>query len=63
MASVTVKSAITPFLSGLMAEMFPGVLPIMLCASLPTASGFPVATSTATTDGSFKTTPWPFFVY
>ena len=36
-SSVTTKSAITPSLSGLTAEIFPGVLPNMVFASSPTA--------------------------
>ena len=39
--------------------MFPGVLPNILLASFPTASTSPVSLSTATTDGSLKTIPFP----
>ena len=55
----TSKSAITPSLSGLIATMFPGVLPIIIFASVPTASGFLVVLFIATTDGSLRTTPLP----
>ena len=40
--------------------MFPGVLPSILLASCPTATTSPVVLSTATTDGSLKTIPFPF---
>ena len=53
------KSAITPSLRGRMAWMFDGVRPIMRLASAPTASGRPSLTSTATTEGSFRTMPRP----
>ena len=46
-------------LNGLVAIMFPGVLPNILLASFPTASTSPVSLSTATTDGSLKTIPFP----
>jgi hypothetical protein len=38
MASVTSKSAMTPSFKGRMAEMLPGVRPIIRLASFPTAS-------------------------
>ena len=55
------KSAITPSFNGLTAVMFPGVLPNIVFASSPTASTvfFPLSSIIATTEGSFKTTPWP----
>ena len=58
-SSVTTKSAITPSLRGLIAEIFPGVLPNIVFASSPTAKTdfLPPSSITATTDGSFKTTP------
>ena len=61
-SSVTIKSAITPFFNGLMALIFPGVLPSMVFASSPTARTdfFPLLSTTATTDGSLSTTPCPF---
>ena len=40
--------------------MFPGVLPSILLASCPTANTSFVLLSTATTDGSLNTTPFPF---
>ena len=40
--------------------MFPGVLPIILLASPPTANTSPEFLSTATTDGSLNTIPFPF---
>jgi hypothetical protein len=45
-----------------MALIFPGVLPSIVFASSPTASTvfFPELSTTATTEGSFKTTPSPF---
>ena len=54
--------AITPSLKGLIALMLPGVLPSIVFASSPTAKTvfFPIFSAIATTDGSFKTTPWPF---
>ena len=36
-SSVTTKSAITPSFRGLMADIFPGVLPNIVFASSPTA--------------------------
>ena len=39
--------------------MFPGVLPNILLASWPTANTSPFVLSTATTDGSLKTIPFP----
>ena len=63
MASVTMKSAMTPSLSGLMASILPGVLPSIALASVPTATtvfvGLPFSLLRATTEGSFKTTPLP----
>ena len=61
-SSVTIKSAITPSFKGLIACMFPGVLPSIVLASSPTAKTdfFPPSVITATTDGSFSTTPCPF---
>ena len=56
------KSAITPSLKGLIALIFPGVLPNIVLASSPTAKTdfLPLLSTTATTEGSFKTTPCPF---
>ena len=61
-SSVTIKSAITPSLKGLIAWIFPGVLPNIVLASSPTAKTcfFPDWSTIATTEGSFKTTPCPF---
>ena len=59
-SSVFSKSAITPSLSGRTATISSGVRPSMLFASLPTAMTFPVVRSTATTEGSFRTIPFPF---
>ena len=62
-SSVTIKSAITPSLNGLIALILPGVLPSIVFASSPTANTFffpPPLSTIATTDGSFKTTPSPF---
>ena len=61
-SSVTIKSAITPSLKGLIAWIFPGVLPNIVLASSPTANTcfFPPCSTIATTEGSFKTTPCPF---
>ena len=53
------KSAITPSFNGRIAWMWLGVRPIMRLASMPTASGRPSRTLTATTDGSFSTMPRP----
>jgi hypothetical protein len=58
-ASVTSKSAITPWRSGRIAEMLAGVRPIIRSASSPTAWTLPVRPSIATTDGSATTTPSP----
>ena len=58
-ASVTSKSAITPWRSGRSAEMLAGVRPIISCASEPTAWTSPVRSSIATTDGSDSTIPRP----
>ena len=57
------KSAITPSFIGLIASMFPGVLPTISFASCPTAKifCFPyLFFITATTEGSFITIPLPF---
>src|SRR5438105_14208231 len=53
------KSAITPSFMGLTAMMLPGVRPNILFASVPTASTRSVFFSTATTEGSFSTIPFP----
>ena len=58
-ASVTSKSAITPWRSGRSAEIVAGVRPIMRWASAPTAWTSPVRWSMATTDGSESTIPRP----
>ena len=58
--SVTSKSAITPWRSGLIAEIVAGVRPIIRFASSPTACTAPLTESIATTDGSDTTMPWPF---
>src|SRR3954467_9462740 len=58
-SSVTSKSAITPSLSGRMAEIVPGVRPSMRFASIPTAWTSPVRESIATTEGSESTIPRP----
>ena len=58
--SVISKSAITPSFIGLIAWTVPGVLPSISLASLPTANGFFVSESIATTLGSFNTIPCPF---
>ena len=60
-SSVTTKSAITPSLKGLTADIFPGVLPSIVFASSPTASTvfLPLSSIIATTDGSLRTIPWP----
>ena len=42
-----------------MAIIFPGVLPIISLASLPTAKGLLVLLFIATTEGSLKTIPFP----
>src|SRR2546423_4994643 len=57
--SVTSKSAITPSLSGRIAEIVPGVRPSIRFASTPTACTSPVRWSIATTDGSERTIPRP----
>ena len=56
------KSAITPSLRGLIALMFPGVLPNIVVASSPTARTvfFAISLMMATTEGSLRTTPLPF---
>ncbi len=58
-ASVTSKSAITPWRSGRSAEIVAGVRPIISWASAPTAWTSPVRWSIATTDGSDSTIPRP----
>ena len=58
-SSVTSKSAITPSLSGRIAEIVPGVRPSIRLASIPTAWTSPVRESIATTDGSDSTMPRP----
>src|SRR3954452_14243773 len=57
--SVTSKSAMTPSLSGRIAEIVPGVRPSIRFASMPTACTSPVRWSIATTDGSERTMPRP----
>src|SRR3954451_7479800 len=57
--SVTSKSAMTPSLSGRIAEIVPGVRPSMRFASTPTACTSPVRWSIATTEGSERTMPRP----
>ena len=42
-----------------MASMLLGVRPIIRLASVPTATGRPSWTLTATTDGSLRTIPFP----
>ena len=58
-SSQTSKSAMTPSFNGRMAWMWLGVRPIIRLASNPTASGRPVLTLMATTDGSSRTMPCP----
>ena len=60
-SSAMSMSAITPSRSGRIASMLPGVLPIISLASSPTALTrlTPLSVSTATTDGSLRTTPRP----
>ena len=53
------KSAITPSFIGRIATIFPGVLPIISFASLPTARTSFVFVFIATTDGSLMTIPFP----
>ena len=60
MVAVMSKSAITPSLSGRTATMEPGVRPIISFAWDPTANTVSVRTSTATTEGSRITMPFPF---
>ena len=52
-------SAITPSARGLIAIIFPGVLKSIRLASAPTATTFFVPFSTATTEGSSMTMPFP----
>src|SRR5512146_2912373 len=54
------KSAMTPSFIGRTATMFPGVRPSIFFASAPTARTFSVFFSTATTEGSFSTIPFPW---
>jgi hypothetical protein len=54
-----VEVAITPSLSGRIAEIVPGVRPSMRLASIPTAWTSPVRESIATTEGSDSTIPRP----
>ena len=56
---MTLKSAITPSLIGLMATMLPGVRPNISLASLPTASTSRVFWLMTTIEGSFTTIPLP----
>ena len=56
---MTSKSAITPSLSGRIAEIVPGVRPSIRFASTPTACTSPERWSIATTDGSERTMPRP----
>src|SRR3954463_4845775 len=58
-ASVTSKSAITPWRNGRSAEIVAGVRPIIRWASAPTAWTSPVRWSIATTEGSDNTMPRP----
>src|SRR4029077_17289932 len=53
------KSAITPSFMGRTAMMLPGVRPNIRFASVPTASTRPDFFSTATTEGSLSTIPFP----
>src|ERR1700693_4461583 len=53
------KSAITPSFMGRTAIMLPGVRPNILSAPVPTASTLSVFFSTATTEGSWSTIPFP----
>ncbi len=57
--SVVSRSAITPSRSGRIAMMSPGVFQSMRFASTPTATTFFVPRSTATTEGSLMTIPFP----
>ena len=59
---VAVKSAITPSFIGLTAFICSGVLPNISFASFPVATILPFLLFIATTDGSFKTIPFPFNV-
>ena len=60
-SSVWVKSAMTPSFMGRCVVMLPGVRPSIFLASAPTAatSRPPWLWRTATTEGSFRTMPWP----
>ena len=60
MVAVMSKSAITPSFSGRTATMEPGVRPIISLACVPTAKTVSERMSTATTDGSRITIPFPF---
>ena len=59
MISVTSTSAITPSFSGRTAATPSGVRPSIRFASSPIPLIFPVAFSTATTEGSLRTMPSP----
>ena len=52
-------SEMTPSFRGRMATTLPGVRPSMFRAAAPTCRILPVFLSTATTEGSRMTTPWP----
>ncbi len=63
-ASVMLKSAMTPSFSGRTVRMLPGVLPSICLAAVPTAATCcgppgPRSMRTATTEGSFSTMPCP----
>jgi hypothetical protein len=63
-ASVMLKSAITPSFSGRTVRMLPGVRPSIFLAAEPTAATCcgppgPRSMRTETTEGSFSTMPWP----
>ena len=57
--SVTSKSAMTPCLSGRIAEIVAGVRPIIRRAASPTEWTVPVCVSIATTEGSLSAIPRP----
>src|SRR4030043_613049 len=56
---VASKSAITPSFMGLIGTMLAGVLPSILFASAPTATGFLSSLLITTTEGSLHTIPFP----
>ena len=60
MRAVTSKFEITPSRKGRITAMSCGARPRICSASLPTATSFPPARSTAATDGSFSTMPRSF---